>query len=310
MISCDTFRELSAAALYGELEGERRTAFDAHLASCGTCRAEYDGLRATLALMDRRERAEPTEEEWRAIDRRLEERIASTGHGHTGREKRRPETDFPSRPRIFTLFPAAGPAWGYGIAAVFLLAVGFFVGRTFFTDTGLIGTGGDPETFSVLPGAADSATGTGAGTAARPDESFSANAPGPAGEAATMEALGYLERSRNLLIGLTNLDEGQATSLDMRRQQEVSRELYDTGNTLAVALNKPSQQQLRQLVQQLQIILLQLSNAGLTDGRPAVEIIRRGVDANSLILKINLEAIRAALQESADRPADKGKTSL
>jgi len=292
-MTCDrteSMRDLFSAAIYDELDAAARQEFYHHVASCETCRHEYEELKETLSLMNLRTRVEPSEQEWIDFNRRLDHRLSE---------------EMPPKPRVIQWPPSFSSSWGYGIAAVFLLAIGFFVGRTFFVDTGLIGTNGTQNDLAVNTDAVDTPDASG-----RPEETtetFSSTSPGPSGGAATREALDYLERSRNLLIGLTNLDDQQAGSLDLHRQQEVSRSLYNTGNTLTVALNKPSQQQ---LVQQLQIILLQLSNAGPSDGRPAVEIIRQGIDSRSILLKINLEAIRAALQESPVGATNKAKTNL
>lgn len=286
-MNCEQSRNLFTGALYGELGGDSGKLFQAHLDSCDTCRGEFLGLRETLSMMDRRTRVEPAPREWKEFGDRLEGAIAP----ETAQPRRAKSS---TRPSILRWVPAYRPAWGYGIAAVFLLAVGFYAGRTLFNGT----PPADTRTEMVIPG-------SGGGNA---DEAAS---PAPlTADVANSEALEYLERSRNLLIGVTNLDETQVSSIDMDRQREVSRELYDRGNTLAVALNRPSQQQLRQLVQQLQIILLQLSNSGVGDGRPAVEIVREGIDSGSILLKINVEAIRASLTEGTARTSEKDGNNL
>lgn len=334
-MKCEEIKNLFAEALYDELDTGNKNEFDEHLTACENCRGEYAELRRTLRMMDQRTRVEPTGEEWKDFVERLEEKIGSGDKAGAGTDAGKPGivtgdeqfVDYPiaaddlpgrsrsRRPRIIGWIPSFRPVWGYGIAAAFLLAIGFFMGRLVFLGDGTNGGNGTPEFTQMGPDNQTGMTETPAGnqggatgTQGTPEETRSSlpgksRSPAPTAssaqpvEATTREALDYLERSRNLLIGVTNLDESQSASLDLRRHQEVSRELYNKGNTLTVSLSRPSQQQLRQLVQQLQIILLQLSNAGVGDGRPAVEIVRQGIDSKSIIFKINLEAIRASLNE-------------
>jgi hypothetical protein len=256
-MKCDEMKDLFAEALYDELPDARMAAFNAHLAACGTCRREFEGLKRTIVVMSRRERVEPTDAEWADFSRRPDGRLAGDADG-TGEQGRRVS----GRPHdVIPWFNSFRPAWGYGIVAILLVAFGIYMGRRLFNGT---------------PGAPDTPAGSGSQTGVNRD------------------APAYLERSRNLLLGLTNVDENRMSPAGFDRSRKVSRELYNKGNTLAVALNRPSQQQLRQLVQGLQIILLQLSNMDAGNGTPVVEMVRKGVDSKSILLKINLEAIRAA----------------
>jgi hypothetical protein len=268
-MKCDEMKDLFVEALYGELPVARMAEFNAHLAACGACSREFAGLKRTLDVMDRRTRVEPTGAEWEEFSTRLEKRLSGEGD-HAGDRVRR-------------LRPGGIPAWAYGVAAVLLVAVGIYMGRTLF------------NTLPGGPGAPVDTAVAGPAATTRPT----------AGEV-NREALAYLERSRNLLLGLTNVDGNRMSPAGLDRSRKVSRELYDRGNTLAVALNRPSQQQLRQLVQGLQIILLQLSNMDAGTGTPVVEMVRKGVDSRSILLKINLEAIRSALNEDPFRPAEAG----
>lgn len=328
-MTCEMIRETMVEALYGELDDRQRVEFEGHLEGCPACSVEYADLRGTLDLVNRRERVEPTTAGWSAFDRRLEERLSR-------------ETSPATRTGMIRFLPAFRPAWGYGIAAVLLIGFGIYMGRTVFNGSipgipggetqGIAGRtdgSGEGHGGGDLPGGLDASDGTRADGESVGDRTATAVDAGgrdggggggrtPAGLApsATPErrtpgvpdpeadALAYLERSRNLLIGLTNLDDPQASGIDLEIRARVSRELYDRGSILTVALNRPSQQQLRLLVEQLQLILLQLSNVGMEDGRPAVELVRQGVRSESILLRINLEAIRSTLREE-DKAAAK-----
>src|SRR5437879_5150515 len=152
------------------------------------------------------------------------------------------------------------PAWAYGIAAVLLLAFGVYLGKTFFRPADSV-----REVATVTP-----------------QEHDTLNA----------QTLAYLERSKNLLLGVVNSDDENLSDLD--RRQEASRQLIQQAYFLKAALNKPDEQHLRQLIVDLEVILLELANLDVAPGTPAVELVRKGVNQRSILLKINLEEMRAA----------------
>lgn len=335
-MTCDNIRDFFAEALYGELDPRRMEEFNHHIATCASCRAEFEGLKGTLALMNERTRIEPTPSEWVEFSKRLDEKLTAESAGtaregmelppsdgraahddETGRDGafvgrsisptgRVDRSSRASRGGLIPFLVATRPAWAYGAAAVLLLAFGIYMGRTFFGGDGATDapspdretlTSASPsDTHDEQTGSVErDGTGAPAGTG-RPGRTTERVTP--SADETNKDALAYLERSRNLLIGLTNLDAKQSAVIDLSRQRQVSRQLYDQGNVLTVALNRPSQQQLRQLVQNLQIILLQLTNMEVGKGTPAIELVRQGVDSKSILLKINLEAIRASLGEA------------
>lgn len=162
--------------------------------------------------------------------------------------------------------PSALPAWAYGIAAILLVGVGIYLGRNYFV------------------------------TPPPPLQQTSIAIPPPATDTVDTRALEYFERSKNLLIGLVNLDKEHESSIDLTRHQQRSRDLVNEGVMLKAALNKPDQQQMRQLVLDLEIVLQQLANIEVRPGVPAVQLVKKGVDQKSLLLKINLEEMRAMLR--------------
>jgi hypothetical protein len=173
--------------------------------------------------------------------------------------------------------PASMPGWAYGVAALLLVAIGIYAGKTIFSDRH---------------------TGSQSLLQEQPTQT-AASIPASTVDSTGEQALAYLERSRNLLIGITNLDETHHNAFGLSRHQEVSRELITQGSVLAASLNKPDQQLLRLLIQDLQIILLQLANVEVTPGVPAVQLVRKGVNEKSILLKINLEEMRAMIRKSS-----------
>ena len=257
-MTCEQSKELFAQALYGELDTTARKALEDHFASCASCKQEFEGMQQALSVMDKRTRTEPDEGEWNTYWQELRRKLEEEAHRG-------------GQARIFRWRSASLPAWAYGIAALLLVAIGIYAGRTFFT--------GQPAA-GVRPADQPTASATPPSAVSVPDST-------------TQETLAYLERTRNLLIGLTNLDEAHQATIDLRSQQRVSRQLVDQGSILAVSLNKPDQQRTRQLIEDLQIILMQLANTELKPGVPVVELVKRGVNEKSILLKINVEAMRA-----------------
>ena len=76
-MTCENIRDLFAEALYNELEPRRKEEFDRHIATCESCRREFDELKRTLAVLSLRTRVEPTEEEWMEFSRGLDERLGT-----------------------------------------------------------------------------------------------------------------------------------------------------------------------------------------------------------------------------------------
>ena len=274
-MTCEQSKELFAQSLYHELDAPTQKALGDHLASCATCKQEYDEMQQTLSIMVKRTRIEPDETEWNSFWQRLNRTIEEERQ-HVG------------SPHLTRWRPASMPAWAYGIAAMLLVAIGMYAGRTFFNDRPV--------------------------TNIQPSEQPTANVTVPSAstlDSTAQETLAYLERSRNLLIGLTNIDETHQATIDLRGHQKISRQLVDQGSILAVSLNKPDQQRTRQLIEDLQIILMQLANTELTPGVPVVELVKKGVSEKSILLKINLEAMRATEhQPSKETPTKKQSNRL
>ena len=274
-MKCKQCRELFGEALYNELPVELKSEFDKHVASCVACAKEFDEIKATLKIMNQRTRTEPDRAYWNSFWDQLNQKLSGY---------KKESLHVTSTPKRFALRPARIPSWAYGIAAMFMVAMGIYLGRTYFAQHEVKETEqGNQIADSSSPAIEDSAT---------------------------TQALAYLDRSRNLLIGLANLNEEQHPSLDLTRQQAASRQLIQQASMLKVALNKPDQQLMRKLVQDLEVILLQLANVEVRPGHPAVEMVKNGIDQKSILLKINLEEMRAMARRSPIAPAKKSKTNI
>ena len=167
----------------------------------------------------------------------------------------RTELARPEASRSFPRMAPAVPAWAYGIAAVLLVTFGIYLGRTYI----------------------------------RPTES--APKATAVNDSTDAQAIAYLERTKNLLLGVVNTDDEAVP--DLSHQQEVSRSLIQQAAYFRTALKRPDQERLRRLIHELEVILLELANTEVRPGVPAVELVKKGVYQKSIIFKINVEEIRA-----------------
>lgn len=116
-----------------------------------------------------------------------------------------------------------------------------------------------------------------------------------------VRAFQHLEKSKVLLLGLVNLDDENLSegSLDFTHYQKVSRQLIQESGYLKTALKDSRQQRLRQLLDDLEIVLLQIANLEAREDLTGIEIIRTGVERKGILFKINLEEIRRNQQPPA-----------
>ena len=111
---------------------------------------------------------------------------------------------------------------------------------------------------------------------------------------ADQETKRFLERSEVLLLGVVNTDPAteEAYSSDFAHQKEVSRDLVHEASLIKPRLTDPRQRRLRELVSDLEVILLQIANLEAEQDQPEIEVLKSGVDRKGLLLKINLEQLR------------------
>jgi hypothetical protein len=249
-------------ALYHEWNEPQQKDFEGHLAGCAECRTAFGNLQSVAATMKQRVRPELTQAEWTIFWNELSAGINRSNDAPRNRL-------FPWR-EIVEFFRFR-PAIGYGAAAVSILAVGILIGRLVLTGTPDLNTQLLSERLSEA-------------------ERTILN----------QRAHNYLQRSKILLLGIVNGNGVTPSSYDLSKQQEVSRMLVREAGTLQSELTEADQQQMKKLVGDLEVILLQIANLEESKDFPALEIVRDGVERKGLLLKINLEQMNA--QESAPPP--------
>jgi hypothetical protein len=256
MTECQISRERMIEAYYGELDGNARTAFERHLADCPACGREYDALRETLGIMDKRERPDPGPEFWDGYWDRLSRRVV--WESTDARERR------PSLVAGLVKLVARWPRWSLQAAgAAALLLIGVLIGSRLIGPSGRGGT----AVASVRP----------AGS----------------GSAAVVQAGNFIERSKVLLLGLVNYDPSteDAYALDLDGKKAVSRRLLAEAPAIRRELDGPGERRMRELVSELEMILVQIANLESGQDLEGVELIKQGVDRQGLFLRIDLDRL-------------------
>ncbi|MCX6567601.1 MAG: anti-sigma factor [Candidatus Aminicenantes bacterium] len=108
---------------------------------------------------------------------------------------------------------------------------------------------------------------------------------------AIVQAENFVERSKILLLGLVNYDAAKedAYAFDLGGKKTMSRELAAAAPAIRGALNERGQKRLRDLVSDLEVIMMQIANLGSGQDVEGVELIKQGVDRRGIFLKIDLD---------------------
>lgn len=81
-------------------------------------------------------------------------------------------------------------------------------------------------------------------------------------------------------------------AIDLYHLKHVSRQLVQEAEPLRVQLTQPEQQPLRELISDLEVILLQISNLEAKQDLPGIDLVRSSVNRKAILLRINLEEIQ------------------
>ncbi len=273
MSDCQNIHELMVDALYDELADEHKAKFDAHLQSCPDCARQYQQMAETLKVMSKRETAEPKEAFWSTYSERLSERLES-------------EHDILLRTRRPIRLPYLALRVG-AVAAV--LMVGIFLGKWIWTDE--------------QPGRLVSDA-----KISKQDQTDT--------EAVLIDdrVQAYLQKSQVLLLALANFDPqtDDAVTLNLPVQKRISESLVQEAAYLKIALDDPAQMRLHELVADLEIILLQIANLEDEHDLEAVEMVRKGVDKQGVLFRIDLSTISTERPRSSSganpKPTNQNRT--
>jgi len=129
---------------------------------------------------------------------------------------------------------------------------------------------------------------------------------------AIVQAENFVERSKVLLLGLVNYDAAKedAYAFDLGGKKTMSRELAAQAPAIRGALNERGQKRLRDLVSDLEVIMMQIANLGSGQDVEGVELIKQGVDRRGIFLKIDLDRMGRDARGPVGPASPSGETKL
>lgn len=260
MNPCKQCKDMFDEALCRELNKEQKLFLENHLHECPQCRSELEEANAMLSFMRKKVRQEPGPAFWDNYWEKLQDRMEN--------EKKR---------KTFSQFFQSlnfRPRWPVqAAAALVLVVIGIFIGRWIFP----------PAKEPVKqPG--------------QPPVLVSGYEPGTKLHYRTRN---FIERSKVILLAMTNFDPKTENSyvLNLPLQQKISRELVQQAGGLKNELAGPDQGQLRELISDLEIILLQVANLDSDSDISAIELVKNGVKLRGILFKIQLSDIRQSINK-------------
>ena len=259
MSKCKEYRDIFVEALYNDLPPEEKKVFDQHLRQCGKCASEYKEMAETLKVMNKKTRPEMDSGFWGDYWDKLEDRIGKENESASGSIKW-----WKNPGRIFSLTPK----WVFqATAAMILIVIGVFIGRGFFSPTGIV----------IQPGQQIAKAGDQA-----QDIEF------------IRRTQDYLQKSKIVLLALVKFDpeteDPYVLNLPFRKQ--LSRELVNEAKIIKAGLENSRQRLLQELVSDLEVLLLQIANLESEHDMTAIEFVKEGVERRGIMLKINLTEMR------------------
>jgi hypothetical protein len=260
-------------ALCRELNKEQKLFLENHLRECPKCRSELEEANAMLNFMRKKVRQEPGPVFWDNYWEKLQDRMEKENVLHAKSEKR--------RRTFFQFFQALNfsPRWVLqAAAALVLVVIGIFIGREIFPPSSTTGPGKQIEQSPVL---------------------VSRYEPGTKLYQRTHN---FIERSKVILLAMINFDPKTEDSyvLNLPFQQKISRELVQQAGGLKNELADLSQGQLRELISDLEIILLQVANLDSDSDISAIELVKNGVKIRGVLFKIQLTDIRQSMNKKRE----------
>jgi hypothetical protein len=270
MNQCKQSKDLFDEALCQELNKEQKLLLENHLQECPKCRSEFEEANAMLNFMKKRVRQGPEPAFWDNYWEKLRDRLEKENVLHTKSEKRRKTFS-----QFFQFFNFS-PRWVVqAAAALVLVVIGIFIGREIF-----------------LPSAAKDPV-------KQMDQAPVLVSGYEPGTKLYHRTHNFIDRSKVILLAMNNFDPGTEDSyvLNLPYQQRISRELLQQAGRIKTELADLDQRQLRELISDLEIILLQVANLESDSEISAIELVKNGVKIRGVLFKIQLTDIRQSINK-------------
>lgn len=274
MKECKKSELLFDGAFFGILDKEDQLFLVQHLEHCGKCQRELEQNNSMLSVIANKKTSAPPAEFWENYTTKLQQRMISEGLLNENQPVTKPAQQKGPLKQLFGRFAApAVPGWVFqGTAAVVLVILGIFIGWQFFAPH----PNGEPELASHI--SLESAK----------------QAPG------IMQQVGnFIDRSRVILLAIENFDlETESMhAINLPYQKMISRELADQAVSLKKDLSKARQRRLKELITELEVLLLQIANMDAGSEMETLQLVKDGRYIRGMLYKIRV----IDLQRSKDK---------
>lgn len=254
MKRCNRFKDMMVDSLYGELTGNDKKILDNHLKTCLSCTREYQEMATVLGVMERRVQPEMSEEFWDNFMPGLNKKLDEA-------EEKVPAKTGPGLfklPFNINLNIKFDTRWLlYPAAAMLLLVSGIIIGRFLYSPSG--------QDFLNNPLSSVRKTG--------PDVSE------------------HFDNLQPVLIDYSNYTQvqpaGGATPGTVAVDKGILKRLMLENQLLKKAAGRSNDPALKQLMEDLEMILLELNNAGSIEG------VQEMLDRNDILFKMKVFRNRA-----------------
>lgn len=270
MKDCIKYERLFEKALYNELTTTEENIFNEHLNSCSGCSEKFLELKDTISIIKKYQRPEPDNNFMDNFWENLEPKL--------GIKENRFNNFFLNIVDLFRYDSKFKYQFATGLA---LLIVGFVLGKFVLNGNGI----NTREVYSDKYNTEINQS------------------------AVNVEAARYLERSKILLLGIVNFDPSKddAETINLPHIQTISKQLVNQAPSLTSELNEPSQQQLKKLVNALQLIMLQIANLEENNSIDGIELVKEGVNSQDIFLKINIQQLQESDRNFNGQKINTGK---
>ncbi len=273
MISCNKCTSLFEKSLNNELMKTEVESMNEHIESCRKCASELTDLNNTLRTMKEYISPEPRKDFIDKFWETIEPEII---------KKEEPSSSWLNNLSNLIFGKSADFGWAKQLAgAAVLLTIGVLLGKYYFT-----------------PGGHNIET-----------RSFTHNITTEQ-RAVRVKAENYIERSKVLLLGLMNFDPAidDVSSINLEQQKRISRVLLGDAENIKSNLTLSSQNNLKELVNDLEIILMQIANLESEQDITGIELVKEGVDKRGIFLKINIQELLGSNIKSSYPDQKPGKS--
>jgi len=258
MKTCIRFQGMMAEALYEELRRSERNLLDEHLSVCSACAQEFNSLSSVMNRLDQRRHPEMSDQFWADFTPGIMDKIDATERTGTRSGIQSGSHWFWDKLNLWRDFKIAPRLLLYPAAALLLIVSGISIGR-------------------YLSGPTDGKL--------RNDNVAAVADVGP-------EMTEHFENLRPMLTDYSNYTPSESFDQEGGKvtvNRKIVKQLMVQNYLLKKAVNRSGDASLKQLMDDLELILLELSNAGSgEEQKQTMEAVRGLLDRNDVLFKMKV----------------------